>query len=110
RDKIVPSAIFIGLAASTIQLSWFALPFLYILILREHGGKVLLKSIAISGVTFLLVNLYFIILSPFSTIGNIFALFGLTKLPFYGANIMQFFVAFYPVPYWYSVFVSVTVL
>ncbi len=59
---------------------------------------------------FFALNAYFIVLSPAATIGNIFGLFGLGKIAFGGVSIMQFFVAFYPVAYWYSAFLSLTVL
>ncbi|MGD0728682.1 MAG: hypothetical protein ABR981_01240, partial [Candidatus Micrarchaeaceae archaeon] len=42
RKNTLLSAILLGLAASTIQLSWFAIPFFYILTLREQGKRKML--------------------------------------------------------------------
>jgi uncharacterized membrane protein len=102
RTKPLLSGLFSGLAASTHQLSWFAIPFLFILILKESGKKPMLKSIVAAIIVFLAVNGYFIIASP-SAVSNIFALF-FTKLQFTGPSLMEFLVSFYPTAYWYSAF------
>jgi uncharacterized membrane protein len=99
KEKPFVSGLLLGLGASVTQVAWFALPFFYVLTLRHHGKKEVLNQILASLLVFALVNSYFIILSPKATLGNIFALFGTTNLPFYGPNIMQFFVRFYPVSY-----------
>jgi uncharacterized membrane protein len=107
RKRAILSGVLLGLGAATIQLAWFFIPFLFVLELREFGREHFLKQAGAALLTFLAVCAYFVLLSPQQTIGNIFALFGLNKLPFYGINIMQFSYAFYPVAYWYSAFVSI---
>ena len=99
KEKPTISGILLGLGASVTQVAWFALPFFYILAYRHHGRKGMLDQVFASIAVFVMVNLYFVVLSPIATIGNIFSLFGSTKLPFYGPNIMQFFVGFFAAPY-----------
>ncbi|MDE1846331.1 MAG: hypothetical protein KGH53_03575 [Candidatus Micrarchaeota archaeon] len=106
RARPVLFGVFMGLGASTIQLTWFAIPFLLVLIYKEKGMKFVARSAATALGVFALINAYFVLLDPVA-IKNIFGLFGLTKLPFYGTNIMQFIVAFYSLPYWYSAFISI---
>ncbi len=110
RKNVVLSGILLGLAASIIQLVWFAIPFLYILVYREYGGKQLAKCLGYTLLAFLVVNAYFIVLSPKVFITNVFAVFGLTKLAFYGPNIMQLLVSHYRVPSWYSAGMSIVTL
>ncbi len=110
RKRPVLSGALLGLAASTIQLAWFFIPFFFVLELREFGRDHFLKQVGASALVFIAICAYFIALSPQQTLGNIFALFGLNKLVFYGINIMQFSYAFYPVASWYSAFISVSVL
>ncbi|MDE1849296.1 MAG: hypothetical protein KGI00_01055 [Candidatus Micrarchaeota archaeon] len=107
RRRVLLAGALLGLGASTTQLAWFALPLLYVLILKEHGIEGMSKAVGASLLAFLLVNAYFIALSPSATIGNMFSLLGATKLPFYGTNIMQFLVPFYPVSYWYPTALSI---
>ena len=99
KEKPVLSGILLGLGASVTQVAWFALPFFYILTFRHRGWKGMRNQILASAAVFVMVNIYFVALSPMATIGNIFALFGSTKLPFYGPNLMQFFISFFPAPY-----------
>jgi uncharacterized membrane protein len=110
RKRVVVSGILLGLAASIIQLVWFAIPFLYILLYRENGGKNLVKCIGATLLAFAIVNSYFLIISPKVFINNVFLVFGLNKLVFFGPNIMQFLVAFYPVAQWYSATISIVAL
>ncbi|MDE1850628.1 MAG: hypothetical protein KGH54_02425 [Candidatus Micrarchaeota archaeon] len=105
RGRPIVSGILLGLGASTQQVAWFGIPFFYVLTLRERGTRALLCAAAASLAVFLAANIYFVAIGP-AAIGNIFGIFGLDKLPFYGTNIMQLIVAFYPLPYWYSVFAS----
>lgn len=107
RKNVVLSSIFLGLAASTIQLAWFALPFFYILTLREHGKKVFVQSILVSLLIFVLANSYFLVLSPKAFLNSSLLVFGTSKLLPYGANIFQIFMAYYPVPFWCSAIISV---
>ncbi|MGI0100531.1 MAG: glycosyltransferase family 87 protein [Candidatus Micrarchaeaceae archaeon] len=110
RKKIVLSGILLGLSASVTQLSWFALPFFYILVMKERNGTEALKSVAVSAVVFLLANSYFIIASPAHFFGNVFGLFGSSKLLLYGTNIAQVFVTLYMMPLWYPELLSIAVL
>ncbi len=110
RRRFLVSGIFVGLAASIIQLAWFAIPFLYILVYREHGGKNLLKCVGATLLVFAIVNGYFLLASPKQFIGNNLAIFGTNKLVFFGPNMMQLLVAHYPVSMWYSAFISITML
>ena len=107
KEKPIISGILLGLAASVTQVSWFAIPFFYVLALRQHGRKGMLELIGASIAVFVLINIYFVLLSPVATITNIFSLFGSTKLPFYGPNVMQFFVSFYPMAYSFMEIASV---
>ena len=109
RKNALLSGVFLGLAASTIQLAWFFIPFFYVLELREFGKKQLFKQVATSVLIFIAINAYFIALSPQQTITNIFGLLGPNKLPPYGTNLMQLSYAFYSLPYWYSTFISLAV-
>jgi uncharacterized membrane protein len=98
KEKPIESGILLGLAASVTQVAWFALPFFYVLALRHHGLKGMRNQILASFAVFILINIYFVALSPAATLNNIFALFGAGKLPFYGPNLMQLFVSFFAMP------------
>lgn len=110
RKNILLSAIFLGLAASTIQLAWFAIPFFYILTLRESGSKSAIKSILVTLAVFLLVNSYFIIAAPLYFFNNVFGIFGTAKLILYGPNISQILLYYYSVTLWYSAAISIITL
>lgn len=110
RKNVALSAIFLGLGASTLQLAWFALPFFYILVLREHGKKKFAQSIALSLIVFLLVNGYFLILSPKPFVSSVFGLFGTSRLVPYGANLSVLLIGSYPVALWCSAAISVITL
>lgn len=105
RQRAWLSGVMLGLAASTLQLAWFALPFFYVLAFKEHGKRHALYGIAATAAVFLAINGYFMLASP-ASISNIFSLFGLSKLVLYGTNIMQI-ISYYALPYWYSAFISV---
>jgi uncharacterized membrane protein len=108
RRKPGFSGILIGLACSTTQVAWFAVPFFFILTYRELGRGAMFKQLAAAAAVFAMINIYFIVLSP-SAIGNIFTLFGTSKLIVYGTNIMQYFVAFYPISYLASAVIAIIV-
>jgi uncharacterized membrane protein len=111
RKNILLAAVLLGLAASTIQLAWFALPFFFILILREQGTEKFVKSLAISLVVFLAVNSYFIAVSPTYFFKDIFQIFlGNSKLLLAGTNIVQVLVRSYGVVLWYPTVISVVTL
>ena len=115
RTRVLQSGMFLGLAASTHQISWVALPFFYVLALRESGKKAAAKSILATAAIFLIANGYFILRSPQTTIGNMLSIF-LIKLQLEGPALMQLLVAFFPVSFWaptlvmMMVFVSTLVL
>ena len=106
RDMPLVSGVALGLSASAIQLVWFALPFFYVLMYREKGSGKMFTQLLATLAVFLLINGYFLIAYP-GAIGNILSIFGLGKLPAYGSNIMQFVVAFYQLPSWYSAVISI---
>ncbi len=103
------SGVLLGLAASTIQSAWFAVPFFLILAYREHGKKCLVDTLALSSLTFAAVLAYFVLISPAATIGGIFGFFR-TKFLFFGTSIMQLFARFLPMPYWYTKFLTASFL
>ncbi len=99
KARVLRSGIFLGLAASTHQISWFAIPFFYVLTLRESGKRAAAKSLLATAGVFLIANGYFIFLSPQKTISNMLSLF-LIKLQFSGPALMELLVTFFPVTYW----------
>lgn len=109
RTRLILSSVLLGLAASTQQLSWIVIPFFYVMTLRESGKAGLVKSIAITLGIFLIINSYFIVLSPYKTVGNIFSLL-FAKLQFSGPSFVQLLITFYQVPYWYITFVTVLIM
>ena len=110
RKRIIVSGILLGLAASVIQLVWFAIPFFFILLYKEYGSKNLAKSIGITLATFLIINGYFLILTPKIFLSDMFTVFGLTKLVVFGPNIMQFMILHYPVASWFSATIAIITL
>ncbi len=109
RGKSSLSGLLGGLAASTTQLAWFALPFFLVLLYRERGRKAAVRFLVYGIVAFLLVNGAFMIASPGQFL-NVFGLFGTSKLPYYGPNIMQLIGTFYLLPQWYAGFISALTL
>lgn len=109
RHRPIVFGSLLGLAASTTQLAWFALPFFYVLMLKERGRAASLKSIVVSLAVFALVNAYFVATYP-AAFGNMFSLLGTTKLPIYGLNVMQLAAVFYALPYSYSTLISAATL
>lgn len=108
RSKPIISGVLIGLASSAIQLAWFAAPFFFVLMYREHGRKAMLHDIAAAVLVFAVINAPFIAAYP-ASFRNIINIFSFTKLPFYGTNIMQFIVAFFPTAYWFPEVLTITV-
>jgi len=107
RKRTLVYGVLLGLAASTIQLAWFALPFFLILTLREEGRKKFLQSLAIALVVFLLINGYFILQNPKAFLIDVFGVFGTSKLLPGGANIAQFFISSYGVPLWVPAVITI---
>jgi uncharacterized membrane protein len=110
RKRPLLLGLLLGIAASIIQLVWFAIPFFFVLSLRENGSEHMLKCIGAAAAAFIIINSYFIIISPLIFAKNIFEVFGLTKLVFYGPNIVQLLVSHYPIASWYSAAISVITL
>ncbi|MDE1870770.1 MAG: hypothetical protein KGI06_00835 [Candidatus Micrarchaeota archaeon] len=110
RKRAIVSGILIGLSASIVQLAWFAIPFFFILAYREHGSAHTARCIGFAVLAFLLVNGYFLLLSPRAFVGNVFAVFGLSKLVVFGPNIMQLLVSYYPVHSWYPAALSISTI
>jgi uncharacterized membrane protein len=106
RNKIAISGILIGLAASATQLSWFALPFFFLLTARKLGNKKMVKQISFSFAAFIAINGYFIANAPGATLNSLFSLFFTNRLQFAGIDMVQFLLAFYPVSYGYSALIS----
>jgi uncharacterized membrane protein len=110
RKNTIISSILLGLAASTIQLAWFAIPFFFILTLREKGKNTLIKSLLIVIAIFLIINSYFIAIGPIPFIHDMFLVFGTSKLLLYGTNITQVLMRSYGVTLWYPAVISIMVL
>ena len=107
RKRTPLYGVLLGLAASTIQLAWFAIPFFLIITLREDGRKKFLQSLAIALAVFLLINGYFILQNPKAFLIDVFGVFGTSKLLPGGANIAQFFISSYGVPLWVPAAITV---
>jgi uncharacterized membrane protein len=104
KDKKFLPGILIGLAASTTQLAWFAIPFLLVFIFRKRGKEALFRT-AVTGFTvFLAVNGYYLLISPSTMAATLLVL---SKTLVSGPNIMQLLVQFYPIPYAYSTMIEV---
>ncbi len=110
RNKPLLSGCLLGLAGSTVQLAWFALPFFYLLSLRDSGKKAFCLQVFSSAIVFLGISAAFLIASPTAYIGNIAGIFKSNSLVFTGTDIAQYAVAFYPLPGRYLVFVSALVM
>jgi uncharacterized membrane protein len=107
RKRKFAYPILLGLAASTIQLAWFAIPFFYILTLREEGKKRLLQTLAISIIVFFLINGYFILQAPKHFFDNVLGVFISSNLAPIGSNIMQFLITSYNVPFFVPAAISI---
>lgn len=110
RKNIFLSSVFLGLAASTIQLAWFALPFFFVLTIRESGNKALYKSLLIVLLVFLAINGYFIINAPHQYFNDVFGIFGSSKLVPGGPNLGVVLIRSYPVASWYLTLIPAIVL
>lgn len=109
RKRLLLASLFLGVAASIHPLSWLALPFFMILILKEQGKIKCLESLGIIAAIFLITNAYFIAVNPHILTSNIFGLF-LTRLHFSFASIMPALLTVYPVAYWYSALIIALVM
>ena len=73
RDKRWSSAIFLGLALASKQISWFFIPFYMIMVLRHYGWKECVYRLAIAGSIGLAINLPFILWNPQAWLAGILA-------------------------------------
>ncbi|HTI13375.1 MAG TPA: glycosyltransferase 87 family protein [Dictyobacter sp.] len=73
RDQRWVSAIFLGLAMATKQISWYFVPFYIILILQHYNWKEMIYRISISGGLALAINLPFIMWDPYTFYAGIMA-------------------------------------
>ncbi len=101
RRRPYLSGALLGIAACTVQLAWPALPFFYVLALREHGRRHAIVQVASSAAASLLAASYFIAMSPHSTISNILLLVGQGGFLPSGINIGQLSMVLFPLPLWY---------
>lgn len=109
RRRHLLSGVFLGLAASTIQIAWLAIPFFYALALRSYGSKAFYQTLVATISVFFAINGYFMVSSP-SFMTNVFGLLLFNQAAPFGPNIMQFLMVFYPVTLWYPAFVSAIAL
>ncbi len=99
RKRTILSGTFLGLAASTTQLAWLALPFFYIIYFWEHGKKPFAKALAVSLLVFFIINIYFALISPGPFLSNVLlATFSASRRGFTGTSLAQLFLPFYNVP------------
>jgi len=73
RERGWWSAIFLGLALSSKQLSWFFVPFYAIMIWRQYNFMEAVRRLTIAGVVALLINLPFILWNPHAWIAGVMA-------------------------------------
>ena len=64
RRHLWLSALFMGVAVATKQVSWFLMPFYLILVFRTMGTRRMLSVLAIVAVVFFIANSFFIISDP----------------------------------------------
>ncbi len=107
RKRTLAYGMLLGLAVSTIQLAWFAMPFFLILTLREEGRKKALQALIIAIVVFLLINSYLIIQNPKAFLSAVFGVFGTSKLLPGGPNIAQFFISSYGIALWVPAVITI---
>jgi hypothetical protein len=73
RERGWWSALFLGLALSSKQLSWFFVPFYAIMIWRQYNFMEVVRRLAFAGIVALLVNLPFILWNPHAWIAGVMA-------------------------------------
>ncbi len=109
RKRTILYGILLGLAASTIQLAWFAIPFFLILTLREEGKTKFFKSLLIIIVVFLFISGYFILQAPKPFLMDVFGVFGTSKLLPGGPDIAQLFISSYGVALWAPAIITISI-
>jgi len=73
RERGWWSAIFLGLALSSKQLSWFFVPFYAIMIWRQYNFMEAVRRLTVAGVVASLINLPFILWNPHAWIAGVMA-------------------------------------
>ncbi|HYB00073.1 MAG TPA: hypothetical protein VED37_07625 [Ktedonobacteraceae bacterium] len=73
RERGWWSALFLGLALSSKQISWFFIPFYAIMIWRQYNLSESVRRLSIAGVTALLLNLPFILWNYHAWIAGVMA-------------------------------------
>ena len=101
----------LGIAVSTHEIAWIALPFFLLLTLKEDGVRRALGAFAFAAAMFLVINSYFIYASGSAFLNALLSAPGSGLWP-RGLNIMQYLIVFYPVDYGYMLpfFISLYVV
>ncbi len=73
RERGWWSALFLGLAFSSKQLSWFFVPFYAIMIWRQYNFMEAVRRLTVAGIVALLINLPFILWNPHAWIAGVMA-------------------------------------
>lgn len=73
RDRRWMSALFLGLAFASKQISWYFAPFYLIMIWRQYGLKEALQRLVVSGTICLAINLPFILWNPQAFLAGVMA-------------------------------------
>src|SRR5713101_2196179 len=73
RERGWWSALFLGLALSSKQISWFFVPFYALMIWRLYNFKESIRRLSIAGIVALLINLPFILWNPHAWLAGVMA-------------------------------------
>ncbi len=73
RERGWWSALFLGLALSSKQISWFFVPFYALMIWRQYNFVESVRRLSIAGIVALLINLPFILWNPHAWLAGIMA-------------------------------------
>jgi hypothetical protein len=92
RRQLWPSALFMGLAATTKQIAWFFILFYLILILREVGWKRAMQAFGVIALTFFATNLPFMFGAPHDWLQGVLAPIADPMFP-KGAGLVSFSIA-----------------
>lgn len=95
KRRFISSGILMGAAISIHQTSWFAIPFFFIYCYNRFGKDAFFKQSASALAIFVILSLPFILTGTY--ISNIFGLLGRSNT-FYGLNVADFLIGFFPVP------------
>lgn len=73
RERGLWSALFLGLALATKQITWFFIPFYMIMVWRQHNFMEVVRRLSIAGGIALAINLPFILWNPHAWLAGILA-------------------------------------